>query len=90
MICVCPGDDTDINANNTNEDKQPNYFQDSHHISMHETSTTDLVPLTIYPTETDLQYIQRIIRFLKRSSNQHVLSPSYTRMTWQTFVHQFQ
>ncbi|CAI6366280.1 unnamed protein product [Macrosiphum euphorbiae] len=49
------GDDTDINANNTSEDKQPNYFQDSHHISMHEPSTTELVPLTIYPTETDLQ-----------------------------------
>lgn len=81
MICVYPGDDTDINANNTSEDKQPNYFQDSHHISMHEPSTTELVPLTIYPTETDLQYIQLTIRFLKRSSYQHMLSPSYTRTT---------
>lgn len=49
-------DDTDINANNTGEDKRPNYFQDSHHISMHEPTTTELVPLTIYSTETDLQY----------------------------------
>ncbi|XP_050534179.1 forkhead box protein D2-like [Daktulosphaira vitifoliae] len=48
------GDDTDINANNTNEDKR-NYFQDSHHISMHEPSTTELVPLSIYPSENELQ-----------------------------------
>lgn len=63
---MCSGDDTtDINANNTSEDKRPNYFQDSHHISMHEPSTTELVPLTIYPTETDLQYIRLTIIFLK-------------------------
>jgi len=62
LIYVYSGDDTtDINANNTIEDKRPNYFQDSHHISMHEPSTTELVPLTIYPTETDLQYIQLTI-----------------------------
>ncbi|VVC43238.1 Hypothetical protein CINCED_3A024715 [Cinara cedri] len=50
-------DDIDINANNTNEDnKRPNYFQDPHHnISVHETSTTELMPLTIYPAENDLQ-----------------------------------
>ncbi|XP_025411398.1 forkhead box protein D2-like isoform X3 [Sipha flava] len=48
-------DDTDINANNTSEDKRPNYFQESHHISMHEPSTTELVPLSIYPTNTELQ-----------------------------------
>jgi len=57
LIYVYSGDDTDINANNTSEDKRPNYFQESHHISMHEPSTTELVPLIIYPTETDLQYI---------------------------------
>lgn len=50
------GDDTDINANNTSEDKRPNYFPESHHISMHEPSTTELVPLSIYPTDTELQY----------------------------------
>lgn len=54
--CVYLVDDTDINANNTNEDKRPTYFQDSHHISMHEPSTTELVPLAIYSSETDLQY----------------------------------
>lgn len=81
MICVYPGDDTDINANNTSEDKRPNYFQDSHHISMHEPSTTELVPLTIYPTETDLQYIQLTIRLFKTVSYPHVASPSYTRKT---------
>jgi len=54
--CVYTGDDTDINANNTSEDKQANYFQDSNHISMHEPSTTELVPLTIFPSETNLQY----------------------------------
>jgi len=64
LICVYSGDDTDINANNTSEDKRPNYFQDSHHISMHEPSTTELVPLTIYPTETDLQYIQFITYYI--------------------------
>lgn len=53
------GDDIDINANNTSEDKRPNYFQESHHISMHEPSTTELVPLSIYPTDTELQYKTR-------------------------------
>lgn len=52
------GTGTDINANNTSENKRSNYFQDSsHHISMHESSTTELVPLSIYPTDTaNLQY----------------------------------
>lgn len=61
-FCLYKGNDTDINANNTSEDKRPNYFQDSsHHISMHESTTTELVPLSIYPTDTDLQYDRIII-----------------------------